>query len=340
MKYIVCQKPGEFLLKEKEVPIRKSGEALLQVEKVGICGTDLHAFAGSQAYFTYPRILGHELAVKILEIDRQEKGLAKGDEVVLIPYISCHGCVACRQGKTNCCTSIRVLGVHADGGMQEQISVPVELLIPAKNLSANERAIVEPLAIGAHALKRACLVKGETIVVVGCGPIGIGIMAQAKIAGARVIAVDLNTERLDYAKEHIGVDHILKAGSHTAGKIATLTNGEMAAAVFDATGHKSALESAIDYMAHGGRYILVGLSKGDLVFNHPKIHAREASILCSRNATKPDFEEVIRLLQEGRFPTASYITHRVGFREMIANFPLWQHPDSGVIKAMVTISDN
>ena len=176
MKYIVCEEPGKFLLKEKEVPVRKAGEALLKINKVGICGTDLHAYGGNQAFFTYPRILGHELSAEVIEIGSNPKGIKAGDKVVVMPYVSCGKCIACRNGKTNCCTNIKVLGVHTDGGMQEQITVPSDILLLANELSDNERAIVEPLAIGAHAIRRANIIKDEFVVVIGCGPIGIGIM--------------------------------------------------------------------------------------------------------------------------------------------------------------------
>ncbi|RTE54014.1 zinc-binding alcohol dehydrogenase family protein [Arenibacter aquaticus] len=335
MNYIVCEKPGEFILKEKDAPAKIKGEALLRVKKVGICGTDLHAYGGNQAFFTYPRILGHELATEILEIEENDKGLKKGNNVVVMPYISCGTCVACRNGKTNCCTNIAVLGIHTDGGMQESISVPIDLLIPAQNLSDNQMAVVEPLAIGAHAIRRANLKKGETIVVVGCGPIGIGILKLAQIAGAKVIAIDMNQGRLDYAKEKIGVDHIVMGGKDAVEQIREITNGDMCAVVFDATGHKGALESGPDYMSHGGRYVLVGLSKGELTFVHPAIHAKESTILCSRNATLEDFENVISILEKGQFPIDSFVTHNVPYTEMIANFDHWVDPKNGVIKAMV-----
>lgn len=335
MKYIVCEKPGKFVIKDKEAPKRHSEEALLKVRKVGICGTDLHAFAGNQAFFKYPRILGHELATQVLEIDNNSQGIKAGDNVVVMPYISCGTCIACRNGKTNCCTDIQVLGVHTDGGMQERIVVPVELLIPATQLTDNQMAVVEPLAIGAHAIRRAQLKSGETIVVVGCGPIGIGILKLAQMAGTKVIAIDTNQQRLDYAQNKIGVNHIIKAGNDAVERITEITQGDLATAVFDATGHKAALESGIDYMAHGGRYILVGLSKGELVFTHPKMHAKETSLLCSRNATMEDFKNVIRILEQGKFPIDSFITHNVNFTEMIDNFEGWLNLDSGVIKATV-----
>jgi 2-desacetyl-2-hydroxyethyl bacteriochlorophyllide A dehydrogenase len=252
-----------------------------------------------------------------------------------MPYISCGNCIACRNGKTNCCTNIKVFGVHIDGGMQEQISVPVNLLIPAKKLSYAEMAITEPLAIGAHAIRRAQIKPHEYIVIIGCGPIGIGIMKLAQIAGAKVIAMDIDAGRLNYAKDKIGVDHTFIAGESAADIIAQLTKGEMATAVFDATGNKEALEKGINYMANGGRYILVGLSKGKIEFEHPAIHAKETTIICSRNATLEDFETVITILEEGEFPVNSYITHNVGFSEMIHQFDNWLNPGNGVIKATV-----
>lgn len=335
MKYIVCEKPGQFVLKEKDRPERKKGEALLKITKIGICGTDLHAFAGNQAFFTYPRILGHEIAARVEEIDANDKGLQAGDNVVVVPHLFCGTCVACRQGKTNCCTSLKLYGIHTDGAMQEYFSVPVALLIPAQKLTDGQIALVEPLAIGAHAVRRAQLEPDETIVVLGCGPIGLGLMKFAKLAGAKVIGVDMNQERLDYAQKVMGVDHAVKAGENAIGEISELTNGDLATAVFDCTGHKGAMQSGPDYMAHGGRYILVGLYKGELSFHHPAIHAKETTIICSRNAAWEDFEYVVKVMENGDFPTESFITHNVDFTEMIVNFESWLDPATGVIKATV-----
>lgn len=333
MKYIVCEEPNNFQLKEKEAPQKKEGEALLKVHRVGICGTDLHAYSGNQAFFKYPRILGHELAAEILEIDKNEQGLKKGDHVIIMPYVSCGKCIACRNGKTNCCANIQVLGVHADGGMQEIISVRKDLLIPANGLDFNEMAIVEPLAIGAHAIRRAAVKPGEIVVVIGCGPIGIGLMKLAQIVGANVIALDVNNDRLEYAKKDIGVQYAFNVMENPVEKIAEITNGDLASAVFDATGNKRALESGTDYMSHGGRFVLVGLSKGELTYEHPKIHAKETTLMCSRNATLEDFQFVIDHLKE--FPTESFVTHQVNYSDMIEHFDSWLDPETGVIKAMV-----
>lgn len=337
MKYIVCKQPGEFAMGEKASPQRQPGHALVRIRRIGICGTDIHAYAGNQAFFTYPRILGHELAGEILEIDPQNTDFKVGDQVAIIPYVNCGKCIACRSGKPNCCVNMQVLGVHADGGMQEIISVPTHLLLPANDLSLEEIAIIEPLAIGAHAIRRAQVQAGEFVLVMGCGPIGIGIMKLAQIDGAKVIALDINAERLEFVKRELGVPYTVQATESPVDQVKEITDGDMATAVFDATGNARALMAGPDYMSHGGRYTLVGLSKGDLTFSHPAIHAKETTLMCSRNATLEDFQRVINTLKGGQFPTDTFITHRVGFSAMIDSFEDWMDPKNGVIKAMVSL---
>lgn len=333
MKYIVCEKPRKFLLKEKEAPVRKENEALLQINKVGICGTDLHAYAGNQAYFEYPKILGHELATEVIDIGVNDRGINKGDKVVVMPYISCGVCFACNKGKTNCCENITVLGVHVDGGLQEQISVPLDILLPANHLSDDQMAIVEPLAIGAHAIRRSGIETDETVAVVGCGPIGIGIMKLAQIAGAKVIALDINVQRLNYARDKLGVDHVVNVEGNALREVIEITNGDLCSIVFDASGNKNALETCPDYMSNGGKLVLVGLSKGELRYSHPKVHAKEMTLLCSRNAIQEDFQHVMTILDQ--FPISSFITHNVPFIKMIEHFDSWLDPTTGVIKATV-----
>lgn len=335
MKYIVCDKPGQFSIGEKDMPIRQQGEALLKMTRVGICGTDLHAFQGNQPFFSYPRILGHELAAEIVEIDDNPQGLTAGDKVIIMPYLSCGICIACKRAKPNCCTNIEVLGVHTDGGMQEYYSLPTEILIAAGNLTEEDIAIVEPLAIGAHAVSRSEVEQGESVLVVGCGPIGLGLMKQLQIAGVNVIAMDVNPDRLAVAKDKIGIKHTVLVGQDSINKIKSINKGDLPTIVFDATGAKAALESGIQFMAHGGKYVLVGLYKGDLSFNHPFIHSHEATIMSSRNATMEDMLKVKSILEQKLFPTEAYVTHRVAFSNMLEHFESWIKPETGVIKAMV-----
>lgn len=334
MKYIICDNPLQFSLGTKPAPTLSTDNALLKVKRVGICGTDLHAFKGNQAFFSYPRILGHELATEIVEVSSQNQRLKPGDKVVIIPYINCETCVACKAGNSNCCQNINVFGVHSDGGMQEVISLPTRLLIPANDLSFEEIAIVEPLAIGAHALRRAQTKKGDVVVVMGCGPIGIGIIQLAKYIGATVIVMDINDHRLKVAKENFGADLVVNALSSPVDTIKDFTNGDMAQTVFDATGSKQAIEGGITYMRHGGTFVLVGLYKGELSFQHPQIHAKETTLLCSRNATREDFEFVMNVFREGKFNTQAYITKKVGYEAILSDFSDWASPESREIKVV------
>ena len=338
MNYIMCQEPGQIKLLQKDAPARKSGEALIKITRVGLCGTDYHAFAGRQPFFSYPRILGHELAGKIIEVGPNNQGFEVGDQVMVSPYFFCGKCIACRQGKTNCCTNLKLFGVHIDGGMQEYFSYPLSHLIKANGLSPEALAIVEPLAIGAHAISRVAVQPGEFVVVMGCGPIGVGIIAQAKIAGAKVIAFDINPDRLKYCQEKLGIEHTVLATDKPQQRIKEITNGDLATLVLDATGNKRAIEQGVEYLAHGGRYGIVGLYKGPLQFEHPYIHARELSLLCCRNAVQKDLNHVVTLLQEGLFPVNQYVTHLLPYQELPQRISQLGAPNSGVMKA-ITVWD-
>ncbi|MBX2872544.1 MAG: zinc-binding alcohol dehydrogenase family protein [Saprospiraceae bacterium] len=339
MKYIVCEEPGQFLVKEKSEPILQENQVLIQMTRIGICGTDLHAFQGNQPFFQYPRILGHELAGAVLKAGPGVTAFQAGDRVGIMPYVSCGKCIACRRGKPNCCTSIQVLGVHSDGGMQERIVLSQDLLLSANHLEWEEIAILEPLAISAHAIRRSQVMANDTVVVMGCGPIGIGVMAFAQMEGARVIALDVQDSRLEFVRENLGIkDTVNVLKGDAAEQVEKMTAGDMAQIVFDATGNKRALESGINYMSHGGKFVLVGLFKGELSYQHPAIHAKETSLLCSRNATREDFDYVMDKLNEKRFPVNSFVTHTVPFLDMPQHFEDWLKPETGVIKAMLELS--
>jgi 2-desacetyl-2-hydroxyethyl bacteriochlorophyllide A dehydrogenase len=335
MQVIVCEEPGRLAFKEQEKPEIKEGYAQIRIRRIGICGTDLHAFEGTQPYFSYPRVLGHELSGELVETGGAA-GFQKGDVVTFIPYFNCGSCIACRSGKPNCCAKINVCGVHVDGGMAEYLNVPTYSLVPGEGLSYDELALVEPLAIGAHGVRRADVKPGEYVLVIGAGPIGLGIMEFARIAGGRVIAMDLNAGRLKFCSDKLKVDHTINVSTENAfERLAAITQGDMPTVVIDATGSLHAINSGFNYMAHGARYVLVGLQKGDIKVSHPEFHKREATLISSRNATREDFEHVISSIKNGLVQPANYITHRVRFDEVTDNFESWLNPANGVIKAMI-----
>jgi 2-desacetyl-2-hydroxyethyl bacteriochlorophyllide A dehydrogenase len=337
MEALVCEQPGSFQYIKKEKPSLQSGCAILKIKRIGICGTDLHAFEGTQPFFNYPRILGHELASEIIEIEADNE-FAVGDRVTFSPYFYCGKCIACRNGLTNCCADIKVFGVHIDGGMSEFISVPIKYLIKGNDMSFEELALVEPLAIGAHGIRRAGVKPGEFVLVIGAGPIGLGVMEFASIAGAHVIAMDVNEQRLKFCKEKLKIAHIINPAKEDAiTQLRSITDNDMPTVVIDATGNLKAINNAFQYLAHGARYVLVGLQRNEIAISHPEFHKREATLMSSRNATPEDFNHVLNCMKNKLLDPATYITHKVLFDEVKDNFESWLNPANGVIKAMVTL---
>jgi len=337
MKVLCCVKPGVLEYQERVTPTPISGQSILRIQRIGICGTDLHAFEGTQPYFEYPRILGHELAAEIVDANGAP-GFENGDAVTIIPYFNCGYCIACRSGKPNCCVTIQVCGVHMDGGMSAYLSVPHYALISSRGLSYDQLALAEPLAIGAHAIAKAGVKENDFVLIVGAGPIGLAVMEFAKIAGARLIVMDNNPSRLSFCKKLLNPDYCL--GNDIADPIAALrdqTHGDMPSIVIDATGNLQAIDQGFQYMAHGGKYVLVGLQKKEIHFSHPEFHKREATLMSSRNATRADFEFVLASISSGKIDPLPFITHRTGFKDTASDFPGWLDPAQGVVKAMVRL---
>ena len=332
MKSLVCSKPGELKYQEIPMPLPTDGQAILRVKKIGICGTDLHAYEGTQPYFNYPRVLGHELALEV----EDAAGYNRGEAVTIIPYFNCGNCIACRNGKPNCCVAINVFGVHIDGGMKEFISVPLDCIVRSDGLDMEELALIEPLAIGAHGVKRVAVAPGEFVLVMGAGPIGLGIMEFARIAGARVIALDINEQRLNFCAAALQIPFTINgAKENIIERLKEITNGDMPTVVIDATGNLKAINNAFQYMAHGARFVLVGLQKETFEISHPEFHKREATLMSSRNAIRSDFEMVISSIKSGDIQPLNYITHRVKFDEVQGQFKSWLNPANGVIKAVI-----
>jgi len=337
MKTLVCTQPGNLEYKTAEKPVLTKGHAIIKIKRIGICGTDLHAFEGTQPYFEYPRILGHELAGELVEFD-DVPGFRLGEQVTFIPYFNCGICLACRSGKPNCCVNLKVCGVHIDGGMAGYLSVPSYSLVHSEGLSLEELALIEPLAIGAHGVARAEIKKGEFVLVIGAGPIGLGTIEFARISGAKVIVMDINPVRLEFCKQYLKVEHTVDAlDVNVLEQLKEITNGDMPTVVIDATGNQKAINNAFQYIAHTGRFVLIGLQKGEITFSHPEFHKREATLMSSRNATRSDFQHVMDCMKSGLANPNTYITHRVNFDEVKRDFESWLNPETGLIKAMVSM---
>jgi 2-desacetyl-2-hydroxyethyl bacteriochlorophyllide A dehydrogenase len=332
---IICDTPGKLSAIEREKPKRGDGEVLLRLRRIGICGTDLHIFSGNQPYLSYPRVMGHELAATVEEAPASSR-LAPGDMVSVIPYISCGQCVACRKGRTNCCRNLGVLGVHLDGGMTDYICLPEQFVLKAEGLTLDQAAMVEFLAIGAHAVARAGTKAGDKVLIAGAGPIGAAVAIFAKNEGAEVTLLDGRTDRLDFARTHLGIPSTVRLGTGDTDELAAITNGDFFDAVFDATGNPKAIERGFAFVAHGGVYVLVSIVASDISFSDPEFHKRETSLLGSRNATAADFERVMVTMRAGKVPDA-LITHRMRLDEVPGKFAGLTDPAAGVVKALVEV---
>lgn len=336
MNAIVLQAPGEFAPATRDdimdVP---PGSALVRVRRVGICGTDWHAFHGRQPFFTYPRVLGHELGVEIERVNDPASDLKPGDRCAVEPYLNCTTCIACRRGKSNCCTSLNVIGVHSDGGMCERLILPTRKLHRSAMLSLDQLALVETLAIGCHAVSRAAPPRGENVLIVGAGPIGLSVIPFVRAAGAEPIVADVSELRLAFCRDHMGVAHTIDARHDVNEQLTKLLGDDLPTAVLDATGNPKSMAGTFDLIAHGGRIVFVGLFQGDVTFNDPNFHRREITLLASRNALPADFQQIIRLIEAGQIDTTPWITHRTPAANLLDVLPTWLSPDANVIKAMV-----
>jgi 2-desacetyl-2-hydroxyethyl bacteriochlorophyllide A dehydrogenase len=321
-----CLAPGQFDLVATPVPqTAPDGWVLVDIAAVGLCGTDYHIFAGKHPYLTYPRVIGHELAGRVAVA---VPGWAAGANVVINPYVSCGTCRACLRGKPNCCTRIEVLGVHRDGGLCARIAVPAGNLYPAGDLPLEHAAMVEFLAIGAHAVRRGEVAAGDRVLVTGAGPIGLGAALFAKARGAEVHLLDTTPARLQQAAG-LGFDHLHPAigPEHVDGFDV----------VFDATGHSGAMEAGFAHVGHGGSYVLISVVQDRISFADPEFHKREMRLIGSRNATAEDFETVMQAMRQGVVRADALLSERIALADLPSRLPELAADRGGLIKAIVTL---
>lgn len=343
MQALLLEQPRVFRFVDMAEPAApQAGEAVVRVHAVGICGTDYGGYLGKMPFFSYPRIPGHELGVEVIAVGPGVVDVKVGDRCCVEPYINCQTCSSCRRGLTNCCEHHQTLGVHCDGGLRPLFTVPARKLHRSPGLSHPQNALVETLAIGCHAVDRGGPQPGETVLVIGAGPIGLSVVEFAKLSGARVIVMDMMAGRLAFVRDRMGVADTLVARGDASDEqaVAALTDGSMCNVVVDATGSAASMANALKFCSFGGRLVYVGITQSDVVLPHaPVLHRRELSILASRNALSRDFSRIIGLIEAGTIETGPWITHQVPFADTVDVFPRLLEPDSGVIKAVIEIPE-
>lgn len=328
MKALSLNEPGRMdLIELPEAAAPAAGQALLAIRAIGICGTDIAGYLGKMPFIEYPRILGHELGVEVLAAGSGVTHVKVGDHCAVEPYLNCGHCHACLQGKTNCCETLQVLGVHCDGGMRERMILPAAKLHPCNALSFEQLALVETLAIGCHAVNRAGIVSGEDVLIIGAGPIGLTVLEFAKLTGATITVLDLNESRRAFVQQHYPSVRV----------VGSLPDEPCAQVIFDATGHSGSMARSLKLARFTGRIVYVGITKEPVLLDDALFHRRELTLLASRNAVSADFPRILGLIESGQIDTRPWITHCCDFDELPEQIVDWVKPSTGVVKAVVKV---
>ena len=338
MKAIILENPEHFTTANIDEPNQsRAGEALVEVSRVGICGTDVAGYLGKMPFYTYPVIPGHELGVTVLAVGDGVENVKVGDRCSIEPYMNCGECFACCKGATNCCESLEVIGVHKDGGMCERFVLPARKLHPSEKLTMEQLALVETLAIGCNCVNRAGPGAGDKVLVIGAGPIGMAVIEFLKVAKTEITVMDMNEARLQFCKETLGVDHtvVFKNDGTEADRLREANGGELPITVIDATGSHISMSNAFQFCAFTGQVLFVGITTEELSFKHIAIHRPELTIKASRNALPTDFKRITKLIEDGIIDTDPWLSHQASYDDFIGEFPNWLKPETGVIKAVL-----
>jgi 2-desacetyl-2-hydroxyethyl bacteriochlorophyllide A dehydrogenase len=334
---VTLLEPGRLAsidIPEAEAP--GPGEALVAIRRVGVCGTDLHAFHGRQPFFRYPRILGHELGVEVLEAGAGVTSVRVGDRCALRPYLECGTCDTCRRGSPNCCPDLAVLGAHVDGGMRERLVVPADHLHPSTALTFDQLAIAETLSVGGHAVARVAPASEDRVLVVGAGPIGLSVTAFLRARNVVPRVCDVSAARRAFVESWAGVPAVAP-GEDVAASVRAAFGGELPTLVLDATGNAASMRASFSLVAHAGRLVFVGLIQGDIAFHDPDFHRRELTLLASRNATAADFHRSVALLESGAVDIRPWLTDRCALADVPAVLPGWAGGATATIKPLVEV---
>lgn len=336
MQALVLNKAYDFTYQERPYPACPPQNVVVKIQAVCVCGSDIHAIKGDQPLFSFPRVIGHEVAGIVAQVGSAVTELQVGDAVCLMPCIPCGHCRACQKGNTNCCASLQLYGVHQDGGLQEYLSTPAQhwLKVPFE-AKPEEISMVEPLTIGAHAVAKLGLAPGDQVLVIGAGPIGMSCAVNAQAYGAQVTMADTSPERRAFGSQRFHLDILDPLSYDYKEQLETITCKDLFDAVVDTTAAKSSMDGAWRWVGQGGKIVFVGISKGSLEMDELPFHMKEPTLYVTRNSTKKDYKRVLELWRQGRLDPARFITHVVPFGQAAAALPQWVRPEAGVFKGVV-----
>lgn len=336
MKAIQIPAPADLRVVDIEKPEVKSGEVLLKIKYVGFCGSDLNTFLGRNPMVKLPVIPGHEVGATIEAVGTDvPAGFMADMPVTVNPYTNCGTCAACRNGRVNACEHNETFGVQRNGAMSEYLSLPWQKVIPADGISPRDCALIEPMSVGFHAVSRGQITDIDTVLVIGCGMIGIGAIVRAALRGATVIAVDLDDDKLALAKR-IGANYTINSKTENLHeRLQIITNGLGPDVVIEAVGSPATYIMAVNEVAFTGRVVCIGYAKSEVTFQTKYFVQKELDIRGSRNALPEDFRAVVRYLQQGDCPLEEFISNIVHPEETLKAMQQWSAAPGKVFRILV-----
>jgi len=336
MKALIIKKPGEAEVAGIPEPVASEENLLLKVRMIGLCGSDLNSFRGKNPLVTFPRIPGHEVAATIVDGSKENPALGAGVDVTMSPYTSCGKCVSCLRHRPNACQFNQTLGVQRDGALTEYISMPADKLYTAA-LSIKELCLVEPLTVGFHAAARGRIKETDSVAVFGCGGVGLGAIAASHFRRANTMGIDVDDEKLALAKK-AGADHVINTRREPLHeRLLELTNGLGPDVTIEAIGLPQTFRAAVEEVAFTGRVVYIGYAKEPVAYETRLFVQKELDILGSRNALPEDFRQVIRMLEEHRFPVDDAVSSIVPIEEAPDALRAWSDNPVRVTKIMVRL---
>ncbi len=335
MKALVLREPGVVAVEEVPNPTPAQGEVLLQVRRIGLCGSDLNSYRGKNPMISYPRILGHEVAAAVVE--SKDAKFPIGTNVTLSPYTQCGKCPSCLRGRPNACQFNETMGVQRDGALSEYIAVPAGKLYSAK-LSIKELCLVEPLTVGFHAVARGRVTTEDTVAIIGCGGVGLGAVAASGFRGARTIGIDVDDAKLAIARKAGATETINTTREDLHSQLQELTDGRGPDVVIEAIGLPQTFRAAVEEVAFTGRVVYIGYAKEPVAYETRLFVQKELDILGSRNALPENFREVIAMLEAGSFPVEEAVSHEVALDQAPEVLKAWSENPSAFSKIMITVS--
>ncbi|NDV78098.1 zinc-binding alcohol dehydrogenase family protein [Dysgonomonas sp. 511] len=309
MKAITILGKEQIVVTDIDKPELGAGEVLLKIKYVGFCGSDLNTYLGKNPMVQLPVIPGHEIGAVVEAVgDNVPGSIEVGATCTVNPYTNCGHCPSCRNGRPNACQFNQTFGVQRDGAMCEYIAVPWQKVIPDKDINARDFALVEPMSVGFHAVSRAAVTDLDIVLVIGCGMIGVGAIVRAALRGARVVAMDMDDEKLKLA-QRLGAAYTINSKTEDVhARLQEITDGTGPDVVVEAVGAPVTYQTAINEVAFTGRVVCIGYAKTEIAFETKYFVQKELDIRGSRNAMPEDFRAVMEYMKRGTCPVDQLIS--------------------------------